>query len=291
MPPIILTHRGLDPSTTDFYPESSYEAFADQLSRGFGIEFDPNFCKDGIVVSHDATLKRITNGRDERAFSEVPIAELQTIRYGSAKKGRIPTFKEVLELIRKSPSIMNAMHLKGKYQIQPHIDLLMEHLRRYQDIIPRILIFDVKPETVRYLKSIDNTLHLAPSVAHPYDIKRYNPVVGETLFSVNEALRFREEQLYDWVWLDEWDTADENRAEKKLYTQGTFEILRKAGYKIALVTPELHGTSPGLYGGESHKDARDKSDLFERIREILSLNPDALCTDYPEEVKMLAINI
>ena len=65
-------------------------------------------------------------------------------------------------------------------------------------------------------------------------------------------------------------------------------MLSQEGYKIALVTPELHGTSPGLYGGESHKDAKDKETLFKRIKEILSLKPDAVCTDYPEEVRIIA---
>ena len=63
---IIITHRGLEPSNPSFWPESSYEAFEDQLKRGFGIEFDPNFCKDGIVVSHDSTLKRITNDKKKK---------------------------------------------------------------------------------------------------------------------------------------------------------------------------------------------------------------------------------
>ena len=53
------------------------------------------------------------------------------------------------------------------------------------------------------------------------------------------------------------------------------------------MTPELHGTSPGLLGGESHKHAANTEVLFERMREILSLEPDAICTDYPEEVKLL----
>jgi hypothetical protein len=65
-----------------------------------------------------------------------------------------------------------------------------------------------------------------------------------------------------------------------------FKILKDEGLKVALVTPELHGTSPGLLGGEAHPDA-DKNCLFDRIQEIIDLQPDALCTDYPEEVGKL----
>src|SRR3990167_11534421 len=98
MPIIILTHRGLEPYKKDFYPESSLEAFQDQINRGFGLEFDPNFCKDGIVISHDATLQRITEGKDSRAFADVSVKELINITYGQ-KSGHIPTFDEVLSLI------------------------------------------------------------------------------------------------------------------------------------------------------------------------------------------------
>lgn len=124
---------------------------------------------------------------------------------------------------------------------------------------------------------------MAPSVSHPFDIKRYNQAVSDTLISVEEAIKYKKEGLYDWVWLDEWDRTDEDGGNKTLYNQEVFERLKSVGYKIALVTPELHGTSPRLLGGEAHPDAATKEKLFARIKEILSLSPDALCADYPEE--------
>lgn len=131
---------------------------------------------------------------------------------------------------------------------------------------------------------------LAPSLAHEYDISRYNHVVNGTLLSTNDAIRYKRQGIYDWVWLDEWDTLDEHNKKKKFYTRETFDLLLQEGYKIALVTPELHASSPGLLGEESHSDAKNNTLLFERIRAIIKLMPRALCTDYPEEVcKMLKI--
>ena len=65
--------------------------------------------------------------------------------------------------------------------------------------------------------------------------------------------------------------------------------MRGVGAKIALVTPELHGTSPHLLAGEAHPDAPkgDTETLFKRIKEIIDLKPNAICTDYPEEVSKL----
>ncbi|MCW8965853.1 MAG: hypothetical protein OQK82_04080, partial [Candidatus Pacearchaeota archaeon] len=130
---------------------------------------------------------------------------------------------------------------------------------------------------------------LAPSVALDYDTKRYNKVVSNTLFSIEQSIEYKKQGLFDYVWLDEWDLKEEDGTQKKLYTKETFDKLREVGYKIALITPELHGTSPGLLGGESHQDSRDKDTLFKRIIEIISLNPDAICTDYPRESKNLVI--
>lgn len=283
---LILTHRGLEPSRVDFFSEGSFEAFENQLKRGFGIEFDPNFSRDGIIVFHDSSLKRITKGKDERRFSDMKLEEIKKIRL---EKGRIAELGEILQLIKKSKSQLNAMHLKGIYQNKENIDLILRALKEY-GVIDKMLLFDVKPEFARYIKSINSKIKLALSVAHPYDIKRYDKFVGATLISIEDALKYKKEGLYDWAWLDEWDTLDENGKEKRLNTRENFDKLRKAGYKIATITPELHGTSPGLYGGESHRDARNKESLFRRIRELIELKPDAICTDYPEEVRDLALN-
>mgnify|MGYP001615106604 CR=1 FL=1 len=281
----ILTHRGLEPSNSEFWPESSFEAFQSHIERGFSIEFDPNFCKDEIVVSHDSTLKRITEGKDERNFSEHSINELKFITYGKEKQGRIPSLSEIFDLIRESKASSHALHLKGKYQEKEKIDLLLNVLAMYADTLNKLILFDIKPETAKYIKSRFPQLNLVPSVAHYFDIQRYNGLIYNTLLTLEDAIKYKGEGLYNWVWLDEWDTIDAEGKEKLFYTAENFKILRDAGFKIALVTPELHGTSPGLYGGESHKHAADKNILFQRIKEILALNPDAICTDYPNEVR------
>ncbi len=264
MSPTILTHRGLESSKPDFYPESSIEAFENQLKRGFGIEFDPNFTPNEILVWHDATFERA--------------------------KGKIPTLDEVMELIRNSTSLINALHFKGKFQNPRDIKLLIKYLKRNSDVLFKILVFDVKPQTANMLLRTFPDLQLAPSVAHQYDVTRFNSVVANTLIETDEAVELLKKGVFGknpWCWLDEWDLEDEGGGVKKLYTFDVFGKMRKAGAKIALVTSELHGTSPGLYGGESHPDSKDLPTLFKRIKEILSLKPDAICTDYPEEVLTL----
>lgn len=281
----IITHRGLEPDQPNFWSEGSLEAFTDQLNRGFGgIEFDANFTKDDqIIVAHDTRLSRLTDGADTREFaSSVNASEVANFRL---PRGRIPLFHEVMELIRATPGAKtNALHLKGRFQDQKHLNILVTALNDARELLPQIIIFDVKPETARIIKQALPWSRLAVSVAHPYDIERYGNVVGNTLLSMEEALHLAKLGIIEGVWLDEWDLADRDGGKKIFYNSEVFARLRSASLHVYLVTPELHGTSPRLHGGESHPDASSKERLYERIKEIIRLQPDAICTDHPEEV-------
>mgnify|MGYP001565539353 FL=1 len=281
----IITHRGLEPSNPNFFSESSFEAFQQQLTRGFGgIELDPNPTKDGIIVMHDATLKRLTDGRDERPVAGLTTEEITQIPH---KNGRITTFDEFMELIGNSDGAVSALHLKSRFQTPETLERIMDALEKHRGVFDKFFIFDVKADTARTLKGRFPTIRLAPSVSHPYDIKRFNEVVGGTLLSLEEALALRADGIIEGVWGDEWDLEDEGGSTKRLYTPEFFDAIHKAGMFAALVTPELHGTSPGLYGGESHPDSKDVKTLLERIKEIKIAGNDYFCTDYPEEVSKL----
>ncbi len=282
---IIVTHRGLDPAQPNYFKESSLEAFTDQLNRGYGLEFDIRLTSDNVpVIIHDANLKRISGGADERAINGVSSAEILAMEFGGC---HVTTFANLLNLIetKQVNGMISAFHLKNTAQDQATLDIVLDHLKNTDP--GKYILFDVKIETAKYLKSKNPKLMLAPSVAHPYDIKRYNEVVGHTLLSVDEVIENK--NLFDWVWLDEWDTADENWGLKTLYNTETFGIMREYGFKIALVTPELHASSPGLLGGEAHADAQNHESLMGRIKEIVELLPDAVCTDFPEDVRKISL--
>jgi len=283
----VITHRGLDPDRQDspngFPTESSKEAFQEHLNYGFGLEFDVNFTKDSqVVIFHDAGLKRISGGESESLFVDLTAEEVRQLVLG--QNNHFCFLQELLPWLRQNPVAISALHLKGKFQSSKYLDILVDFLSAFSDVFDRLIIFDVKIETAKYLKERLPRLSLAPSVAHDYDIERFNQCVSGTLLSVAEVLANK--QLFSWVWLDEWDLVDRNDGQKKFYTKEVLENFKKEGFKIALVTPELHGTSPGLLGGEAHPDAVT-SRLFQRIEEIISLEPDALCTDHPSRVRQM----
>ena len=278
---IVITHRGLKPTVPNYPGESSIEAFRDQIEEGFGLEFDPQFTADGgIVIIHDATLKRITKDADLRNVKDVSTAELLAMEFDGC---HLTTFAKLLDWIADegNSKAIHAIHLKHGVQQPAKLDSVLKHLEKANP--ENFILFDVSLETARYIKAKNPELMLAPSVAHPYDIARYNDAVGGTLLSVEEVLANKE--LFDWVWLDEWDLADKDGGTKTFYNEEVFTIFKNAGLKIALVTPELHGTSPGLLGGEAHPEAKPYDVLMKRITKILALQPDALCTDHPDAVR------
>lgn len=279
----LITHRGLDPDLSDFPAESTFEAYLNHLRRGYGLEFDFNLTSDNrTIVFHDATLERITKGVNKSAFANTTSPELKALRLDTGD--RLVFLDELLLMINDHPAPLNALHLKSKFQDKASLDILLSCLKNQESVLKHLIVFDTRIETARFLKKNLPDINLAPSIAHPYDIKRYNESVGGTLISLEDAIENKE--LFSWSWLDEWDLADEGEEQKKFYTQKTFSTLKKAKLKIALVTPELHGTSPGLLGGEAHPDASENR-LFNRIAEIISLEPDAVCTDHPDKVRAM----
>lgn len=279
----ILTHRWLEPLNNNFnFIESSKDAFLNQLERWFWLEFDINFSKDLVpFIFHDWNLSRITNWDDKRNFDELNIDEIlnYNLNWNS--------FISFEELIKKISNYRNnweysALHLKSKFQEQKYIDIMINILNKFENIENKIFIFDIKIEIAQYIKSKYNKIKLFPSIAHEYDIERYNNCTWNTLYSIEDFLNNLD--IFDWVWLDEWDRKNKIWG-KTLYNKEIFDIIKKENKLIWLVTPELHAKSPWLLWWEAHEDCRDLNILKLRFNEIIELNPDFICSDYLEFIK------
>ncbi|PIP86856.1 hypothetical protein COW81_03265 [Candidatus Campbellbacteria bacterium CG22_combo_CG10-13_8_21_14_all_36_13] len=279
----IITHRGLDPSMQDFFVESSLEALENHIERGFGLEFDLQATKDNkFVVFHDNNLKRISQGENLKKILDYTEKELCLLKI---KNCHIASFTQILDMIEKNTNnnTVHFVHIKYFLQSQKYLDILLEYIKNRN--INNIIFFDIKIDTGKYLKGKNKKINLAPSVSHKYDIKRYGKFVGNTLLTTEVVLKNK--ALFNWVWLDEWDLLDKNNGTKKLYTEKTFTTFRDFGFNIALVTPELHASSPSLLGKEAHQDVKTAKKLQDRLQEIITLAPDAVCTDYPDLIKNL----
>jgi len=97
---LTIAHRG----ASAFYPENTLRAFIAAAELGADMcEFDVRMTRDGeVVVIHDATVNRTTDGRGRvAAMSAAAITRLDAgVRFGAEfRDERIPTLVEVAEAL------------------------------------------------------------------------------------------------------------------------------------------------------------------------------------------------
>ena len=114
--PMLIAHRGL----LQHAPENTLPAFATCLELGMGFELDIRTTQDGkLVVLHDATLGRTTNGTDD-PVTKFTFTELSKFDAGSWFDPRfaglrVPSLEETFALVRerkRRPTLL-ALNVKG----------------------------------------------------------------------------------------------------------------------------------------------------------------------------------
>lgn len=111
----IFAHRG----ASGYAPENTLEAFSLAMKQGAdGIELDVQLTKDGeVVVVHDETIDRTSDGKG--AVRDCTLQELKGFSFHNQmdeyKGARIPTLKEVLELVKPGNMQVNIELKTGVY--------------------------------------------------------------------------------------------------------------------------------------------------------------------------------
>lgn len=143
---MIIAHRGASAQE----PENTMRAFhkAVQL-RADMMEFDVQECASGeIVIMHDDTLERTTNGYGE--VTKTPLAGLQ--RLDAGKGEQVPTLQKVLDTFRGKIKIN--IELKGRHTGEPVAYLLHEYIYHYKWPVSDILVTSFFPEELKRLHAI-----------------------------------------------------------------------------------------------------------------------------------------
>jgi glycerophosphoryl diester phosphodiesterase len=106
--PLILGHRGASAHAS----ENTISAFALALEHGAdGFECDVHLTADGeIVVHHDDTVDRLTNGQGK--ISAMTLAQLQRLRiatpyHAESAHAQIPTLAEVIDRFGHQARLIN----------------------------------------------------------------------------------------------------------------------------------------------------------------------------------------
>lgn len=117
---LIIGHRG----TKGYEPENTLISFQKAIDMKVdGIELDVHLSSDGeIMVFHDETLDRMTNGKGN--ISQYSLSELKDFQIKN--ENQIPTLKEVFDLVDKKCFIN--IELKVNTATKPVLDLIEDYI-------------------------------------------------------------------------------------------------------------------------------------------------------------------
>ena len=167
--PLNFAHRGFTASA----PENSMAAFKAAIELGaHGIELDVRTCKTGeLVVFHDPTLARLTNGRGfikNKTLEE--LKELRINTHGGKTDEQIPTLEEVIELV-DGRALLN-VEIKTNGLPKNHIENKVVEVLRNYGIEYKTIISSFNPLVMRRLKRIDNQLLTGFLIDNNFNVRR-----------------------------------------------------------------------------------------------------------------------
>ncbi|MCZ6680394.1 MAG: glycerophosphodiester phosphodiesterase family protein [Candidatus Poribacteria bacterium] len=136
--PTIVTHRGL----AGYAPENTLAAYAAALELGFGMEIDLRLTVDEqIVMVHDATLDRTTNGQGPVA--EKSLTEIKRLNAGSwfdssFQDQRVPTLMETLQLVNERRRLPTLIALDVKTDA-PSIEIEIAQQVEHYELLDQVV--------------------------------------------------------------------------------------------------------------------------------------------------------
>jgi glycerophosphoryl diester phosphodiesterase len=154
LPVMVVAHRGFSGAA----PENTLAAFRKAIEIGSDmIELDIHLSKDGrIVVIHDETLERTTNGRGK--VVDHTLTDLKKLDAGSSFGGqfageRIPTLEEVLDLAKGrvlvNIEIKNPTH--GRYPITELADKSLQAVKKAK-MLDRVIFSSFNPVSLEHIQ-------------------------------------------------------------------------------------------------------------------------------------------
>jgi glycerophosphoryl diester phosphodiesterase len=185
--PLVAAHRG----GALLWPENSLLAYRNALALGVDfLETDVHLTADGeVVVLHDPTLDRTTTSQGPVRAAK--LADLHGVRLkasdGSVTAERLPTLRELLELLRPS-SVRLLLEIKVGSGRQPYdgIEEKVLALVREAGLRERVVVMAFEDDTLRRVRALDPavrtlllvSLRRAERAAAARDIVQWVTAVG-----------------------------------------------------------------------------------------------------------------
>jgi glycerophosphoryl diester phosphodiesterase len=154
--PLVAAHRG----GALLWPENSLLAYRNALGLGVDfVETDVHLTADGeVVIIHDPTLERTTTGQGP--VRDLKLPDLRSLRLkaadGSVTGERVPTLRELLDLVRPSRARI-LLEIKVGPGRQPYagIEEKVLALVRDAELLERVLVMAFEDDTVRRVRTLE----------------------------------------------------------------------------------------------------------------------------------------
>jgi glycerophosphoryl diester phosphodiesterase len=148
--PLIIGHRGVRRAGVVENTLPAFEAAAREGAEA--LELDVRVCASGeLVVVHDPTLARITEGADPRAVTDLPLTELARVALPGG--ARVSPLAEVLAFARERRLAVN-VELKRDAPSRPAIVRAAARLLRSWDPAHGILVSSFDPAMLLALRRL-----------------------------------------------------------------------------------------------------------------------------------------
>lgn len=174
--PLKIGHRG----AKGYEPENTLRSFERAATLEVdAIELDVHRCKSGeIVVMHDATIERTTNGTGPIAAKT--FQELRQLDAGGGEK--IPTFEEVLELINRRVHVH--IELKGSGTALPVSKTIERYVEAHGWQYGDFLVSSFNHRQLQLFHRLCPAVRIGALYRHrPYRLKKIAKTLGA--YSVN----------------------------------------------------------------------------------------------------------
>ncbi|WP_394747135.1 glycerophosphodiester phosphodiesterase family protein [Spongiimicrobium salis] len=202
----IISHRG----AAGLAPENSLEAIQKGLALGADkIEIDIHQTQDGtLVLMHDKKVNRTTNGKGfikNQDFNTLRSLELKTSQGNTDLPLRIPSLKEVLELVRPYEETKLLIEVKNSRSYPGLAKNLVDLIKAY-NLTNRVEILSFDQKFIQEFKKTYPEFYTGIFVFGPLD---YNTIKGIDAIGVyyhslllfpsfQKKLREKGYQIYAW---------------------------------------------------------------------------------------------
>lgn len=248
--PLIIAHRGASGSA----PENTLAAVNKALEIGVDmVEIDVHQTKDKeIVVIHDNTVNRTTNGRGRvRDYSLKHLKALDAGSWFSSefKNERVPALAEVIKLVKGKAELLIEIKSSGAY---PGIEEIIIKILEENDFVKQCVIHCFNSVSLKKIRT------------HHPEVRIQKLVLGNIFFlplHIDYRPQLGHYHHYDFV-----SGINPNH---KYINEMMLKKIQQKGQTVYVWTQNDE----------------------EKMKELISLGVDGIITDYPEKLKKIIQNL